>query len=395
MNPSRFLKSLVLFLAALLFIGNSKVESAILLERSRTVQTAGSPKSVAMNPDGNYAAVANLEGGDIRIFDTQTKKVIRRIQFIRTPGTGYDYQNERPIPSFQEKPVECIFSPDGRYLFASLHNAGGIIVYDMKEEDRVFPSTKKVVVKNYISGIRQEREIPFIKTGTTPKVLTFSPDGKCLYVSNWHSGNVSAIDAGSLGKTYDIPGMKTPRGMCCSCEGKYLIIANEDADFLSVLNLRDRSITDTILVGKGPRHIIPGIESETVFVSLTSDGYVAKVNVAERRVDGMAKVGRSPRTIALTSNGQYLFAADYYDNTVSVVDTRKMKRIGCYRAGVHPCGLCISPDNKELWVTNYISNTITIFKIVGNADGGSRGERTSRKSVTGSEPMQGQKRASH
>jgi len=62
MNPSRFLKSLVLFLAALLFIGNSKVESAILLERSRTVQTGWSPKSVAMNPDGNYAAVANLEG---------------------------------------------------------------------------------------------------------------------------------------------------------------------------------------------------------------------------------------------------------------------------------------------------------------------------------------------
>jgi YVTN family beta-propeller protein len=355
--------ALVSVMLAALLVQSVNAKCAIFLEKVKTIQAGVSPKGIAITPDGRYAAVTDLEGGNILIFDVKRKKAVKKILLERTQGTGYDYQNNKAIPSFEEKPVECIFSPDGRYLLISLHNAGGIILYDMNETPHTFALTKKVVSVNLVSGTEKAYAVPFVKTGITPKVLTLSPDTRKLFVANWHSDNVSAIETGTMKKIYDAAGMRMPRGMCCFFNGRYLAVANTGSDSISVLNTQKRRTAYTVHTGKNPRHIVSGRYDGTVFVSLMGEGCVARVNLWKRRVEGKAKVGNSPRTIAVSPDGRHIFAANYYDDTVSVVDTASMQQTGCYKTGHRPCGLFVSPDGKELWVTNYLSGTLTVFRI--------------------------------
>ena len=361
-----YLLQLLIITSAVLFLCPGSSEGGtILLKKIRTVPAGRCPKGIAMSPDGKYAAVTNLEGGNVLFYDTKTGKPVKKIQFTITRGTGFDYQQKKRVPSFREKPVECIFSKDGKWLFISLHNDCGIAAFAMENGRLDFPSLKKAAVIDLVTGEKYVCDIPYIRTGITPKVMTFSPDGKYLYVSNWHSGNISVIETDSLKKLYDFWDLKQPRGISYYSRENYILAANFNADYITVLDTRKRTSAYLIRTGKNPRHIIQGADEDTFFVSLASKGYVAKINMAKRKITGMAKVGNSPRTIAITYDGQYLFSANYYDNTVSVVDTSTMKQTGCYTAGVHPCGLCITTDNKELWVTNYLSNDITIFRIQG------------------------------
>ena len=69
----------------------------------------------------------NLEGMSVYEFDRETRKVIREFKFKATPGMGWDYEKDKPINSYQEKPVEACFSHNDKFLWISLHNAEGIV----------------------------------------------------------------------------------------------------------------------------------------------------------------------------------------------------------------------------------------------------------------------------
>jgi len=69
----------------------------------------------------------NLEGMSIYEFDQATRKVVKEFKFKRTKGMGWDYEKDKPISSYQEKPVEACLSHNDKFLWVSLHNAEGIV----------------------------------------------------------------------------------------------------------------------------------------------------------------------------------------------------------------------------------------------------------------------------
>jgi len=110
----------------------------------KTFPGAVAPKSVALSPDGRWAAVMNLEGMDVWLIDTGTLEIVRRIDFApyREAASGWDYARKKPIPSFAQKPVEAAFSADSRHLWFSLHNAASVVVYDLEEQEEIPASAR-------------------------------------------------------------------------------------------------------------------------------------------------------------------------------------------------------------------------------------------------------------
>ena len=96
-------------------------------EKTEVLNAAPGTKSVLFNGEGTKLYAMNLEGMSVYEFDQSTKNVTREFKFKPTRGTGWDYEKDKPIASYQEKPVEACLSHNDKILWVSLHNAEGIV----------------------------------------------------------------------------------------------------------------------------------------------------------------------------------------------------------------------------------------------------------------------------
>ena len=100
---------------------------SLTFEKTEELNAAPGTKSVLFNSNSSKLYAMNLEGMSVYEFDQATRKVERVFKFKPTKGTGWNYAKNRPIPSFQEKPVEGCLSHNNEILWVSLHNADGIV----------------------------------------------------------------------------------------------------------------------------------------------------------------------------------------------------------------------------------------------------------------------------
>lgn len=183
------------FDSTMIFQLDKTPNTGIKLLHEENIKSSYGTKSIFISPDNEKVYTVNLEGMSIIEYDRQSRKKLREIEFIPTPGTGYDYQKRISIPSYQEKPVEACFIHNGKYLCISLHNAGGIVIWNLYNgKDSITNSSyKEAYLIDFIKRTKTKIKLPFINTGKTPKVIAETPDDRYLFVSNWHSNNVSQI----------------------------------------------------------------------------------------------------------------------------------------------------------------------------------------------------------
>ncbi len=342
------------------------------LEGTETVNATYGVKSVLISPDGSRVYSMNLEGMSVYEFNRKSRKLLRKLAFIPTKGKGFDYDKKISIDSFQEKPVEAAFTHNGRYLWISLHNAGGVVVWDLNGGEIFFPGMPYRTVKLYDFAAGEEkphaREIRllFIRTGKTPKVITVSPDGKHVFVSNWHSNNVSILETASDNpadwkKLKDIDTGTIPRGLAVSPDSKTLYIAQTGGNGISVVDMAGMKKTAEITVGVNPRHVIT--DGKYLYITLNSESKLVKIDIESSQVIAQTQTGKSPRTAVLSKDGKYVFLVCYFSNTMQAFSASDLKLLGEWESSEHPVGLDIYEGNgiTELWTCNYLNGTLKIF----------------------------------
>jgi len=337
--------------------------SSVALREAGCFPTGGGPKSVVMSPQGDIAVVSNLEDGTVWLFDTHTKKPVGKIVFFKTKGTGFNYKTNEEIPSVQEKPVESAFSGNGRFIWISLHNAYGVVVYDREEKLSAGKSYKKAVIED--AGGKRVVNLPFIKTGKTPKAISVSPDDRWVYVSNWHSNDVSVINATTFERLKNVAVGRIPRGIAFTPDGRYAYITIMGGSSLSKMDVAGHKVVENPEIGLNPRHIVISKDGKFLYASLNIPAQVVKFDLQMGAPMAGTPVGWRPRTIELSGDERYLFTANYIGNSISIVNAASMELVRTVpSAEVHPCGLCVSPDGKELWVTNYTGNKVCVYEII-------------------------------
>lgn len=348
---------------------------SLQLVSCKIIRSAPGTKSVVLSPDASKVYAMNLEGLSVYEFDRENCRLLRKLVFVPHAGRGFDYKRKKWIKSLQEKPVEAAFSHGGRFLWISLHNAGGVVVWDLEKGDTwVEGSPFKEAwlysrARDSDSWIKRKIKLLFIKTGTTPKVMTPSPDGSYLFVANWHSSTVSVIDISSPVPAgfFLLRNLKTgpiPRGLVVSPDSKFLYVANMGSSTIWIYELDHFKKVHTLRVGVNPRHLVLSFDGRYLFVSLNISARILKIDTSSFKIVASSKTARTPRTVCLSPDGRLVFVSCYYGNVLQVFDTQNLKLIGTYKSLLHPVGVTVWQEGNQIeaWVANQTSGTIKIFR---------------------------------
>jgi YVTN family beta-propeller protein len=280
------------------------------------------PKSVELMPGGDRVFVNDLYAHKCFIFDANTYERLMAI----------------PLP---DEPVECNFSPDGRFAWVSLYNTAKVVVIDTEA--------------GAIVG-----EVP---TGSIPKEIGVSPDGKWVYVANWDSNSVTVIDAETRTRVKDISMYGTPRGIVFSQDGDKAYVCVMGGDTLAEVDVEaGHVVARQIYCGQNPRHAVLSPDGDTLYVSNNIPGTITVVNRVPGTIAKTIKVGNKARTIAITPDGAYLFVCNYDDGTVGCVDIAAGQQTFTYST-TKPIGMTVDSRGERLFVSNYAPPQVTVLEI--------------------------------
>ncbi|MES2774739.1 MAG: YncE family protein [Bacteroidota bacterium] len=354
---------------------------SLTLEKTEELNAAPGTKSVLFNSNSSKLYAMNLEGMSIFEFDQATRKVERVFKFKPTKGTGWNYAKNRPIPSFQEKPVEGCLSHNNEILWVSLHNADGIvpIFLGVDNKERLSPtakdtSFKKVYVHDYLLKTKDSMWVPLIYTGKTPKIISKTIDDKYLLVSNWHSHNISILQTDTTiapyaSKIKDIPVTTIPRGIAVDDKMQKSYVAQMGGAEITVINHNEWQAEAPLPVSKNPRHIVIDT-SGRIFISFNALNSIACIDAASGNTLFTAHTGSQPRTIMLSKNFKFVFVTCYSSNLVQVfkIYSDRFEKVADLPCKGSPVGVDIYEDDKvlEAWVCKYVTGNISVFTFKKN-----------------------------
>jgi len=352
-----------------------KPYSSLVYEKTELLAAAPGTKSVLFNTTGSKLYAMNLEGMSVYEFDQPSRKITREFKFKPNKGTGWDYVKEKPIASFQEKPVEACFSHDDKILWVSLHNAEGIVpirvdsIEANRKPDSIRHAVKKITVVYPGSSKKDSFDVPLIKTGKTPKIISKTVDSKYLLVSNWHSYNVSVLEMNKdiypYGKIIStIPVSSIPRGIAVDDKNNKSYVAIMGGASIAVINNSAWMKEEDMAVASNPRHIVMDT-SQRIFVSYNRLAKIACIDAVTGNTLFSASTHAQPRTIILSKNHKFLFVTCYSSDFVDVykVNDSNFEKIASLPCKGHPVGVDLFENNDKLeaWVCSYSNGSISVF----------------------------------
>jgi hypothetical protein len=360
---------------------SKKPYTSLVFLKTEHIKAAEGTKSVLFNKTGQKLYAMNLEGMSIYEFDQASRKIQREFKFKPTEGTGWDYETNKPMPSYEEKPVEACLSHDDRFLWVSLHNAASIVPIPTepvtgykKDTSHLAVKQKKIYIEYSGSASKDSILVPVIATGHTPKIIARTEDSKHLLVSNWHSHTVSVLTTDPAAFPYakkvrTVPVSAIPRGIVVDDLRKKSYVAIMGGASITVLNNDTWAKEPSIPVASNPRHIVL-TDNGRILVSYNKLARIACIDPETRKTLFTASTHAQPRTIVLSKNHKFLFVTCYSSDKVEVfrINDNSFTRIASLTCEGHPVGVDIFEDDNKLeaWVCSYNNGTISIFSFGKN-----------------------------
>ncbi|MBX3230270.1 MAG: YncE family protein [Labilithrix sp.] len=194
------------------------------------------------------------------------------------------------------------------------------------------------------------------ETGSMPKGVALSPDGKRAYVTNFghaDSRNIDVFDAETL--TYqasiDLPG--TVVESVLSPDGKTIYASNFLRNSVQFVDLETRRVTREITVGLHPKVLVPSADGAYLFAANWSGQSVSQIEIATGKVvRTLSTTGLNPRGTAVTRDGT-LYAANFNSASIDVFTGPELKERHTLAACAIPRHLSLSPDDKTLFISCY------------------------------------------
>jgi YVTN family beta-propeller protein len=335
--------------------GKQKIDSS--LYHVHSIDGSISPKSVVHNGKGIFFAQNMMYKHTVTVYD-------RKFQLLKTisdkvdPSTFGWSEYTEPIKG---GPVECCFSPDGRYAWVSNYNmsGGGKTHFNKPGCDGCSSSTKydsSFVYKINTSTLNVES---IVKVGAIPKYCASTPDGKLVLVTNWTSGDLSIIDVAQNKEIKRIKLGTFPRGIVVDSKSKYAYITIMGSYEVVKLNLTDYTKTE-IKVGRGPRHLCISPDDKYLYITLNSENKIGKLNLSTLELQKV-RAGHQPRSMTIDKYGKSLYVVNYNDANFTKYDAASMLPIAITKTKSKPIGITYDEREQNVWVACY-TGYVQIFK---------------------------------
>ncbi|HYM05471.1 MAG TPA: phosphoesterase [Terriglobales bacterium] len=321
------------------------------------------PATIALNPDGHYAALLN-DG-----YGTQQTQAHQSITILDlTTNRLSDFPDARlSDTAHQSYFIGLAFSSDGGHLFASMasitdptgakpaNTGNGIAVYKF-EGGKVTPERfLKIAPQKIAAGRKVAFAVRKTAAGTAipyPAGLAVISDkgSDKLLVANDLSDNVVLVDSGD-GRvlqqfdlsTHEMIPSSFPYTVVATHDGRRAWCSLWNSSRVAELDLEKGTVTrwipllepkDPIAPGSHPTGLLLSPDEKWLYVALSNADAVATVDAASGEVihlastnlPGQEHAGTYPGALARSADGTRLFVADASLNAVAVFDTAALTR---------------------------------------------------------------------
>ena len=312
----------------------------------RTIPIEGGPTGMALTHDGKTLVVAD---GD-RVAFIDAKRLIRGDD---NAILGY------LVDSTAKGRVYANVTPDDKFAFIADENSKTVSVIDMARARTTHYDVSATVGK--------------IPTGTLPIALTFSRDGKLIYVtSQWAPESYGwpiECKKETNNPTNDTTAVN-PQG------------AIHVVDVARATKDPAHSIVANVPAGCSAVRMVLSPSGDRAYVTARNSNMLLAFDAAKLRTDsahsliGRVPVGPAPVGIAVARGGRRVivtnsnrFAGSSTDRqTLTVVDPARIPLgaeaiIGSIPAGAFPREMRVTPDGKTLILTNFGSRSIQMIDL--------------------------------
>jgi YVTN family beta-propeller protein len=288
---------------------------------------------------------------------------------------------------FGGRPVDLVFSPDGKTLYVKDNR--GLVVIDTK-------------------GWKIRQELLFEGGGSSMHGITVSHDGSRVYATTaqyiLYEGQVSPTNGNvSWSRRITLPG-PGGRGNSHACgielsrDGKTAYVCLSRNNSLGVVELESGKLVKEIDVGVAPFDVVLSEKGERAYVSnwggrraktgertakssgtdtlvdergIASSGTVSIVDLQESQEVTQVQTGLHPSDLELSDDGRNLYVANANSDTVTVIDTIAMRAVNTIGVrpdetlpfGSAPNALALSEDGKRLYVANGGNNAVAVIDL--------------------------------
>jgi len=251
------------------------------------------------------------------------------------------------IPIAAGPPQFLTFSPDGRRVYVSIFDASGSIA---------------VVA---VLDTTTNRVIGQIKVRTRPFRAAVTSDGRTLYVPNHDSSSVSVIDTSSLKVTREITVPPDPHWIEFAKDGSRAFTADHESNLIGVLDVASSSVVAQIPVGTSP-HALAVHPTRPLVANVNFDANtVTMIDTNTNRVTATIPVGKNPEAIDWSPDGRFAYAVNDGDNTVSVINAATDRVTATIPTGRTPTSIAVLPSGRQAYVTNLDSADLTVLNLGG------------------------------
>ena len=167
----------------------------------------------------------------------------------------------------------------------------------------------------------------------SPIEMTFSPDGRVIYVVCEGCDEVRVVDAQTGKVTNVIPVGHMPRGIALSQDGRRLYVTNAWSDNLSVIDTAASTVVQSLPTGFEPSGVVVDGTGTTLYVANRLGGDVSVIDLATGRARKRLLAGRGASYLALSPDGKLIYCTHIYPNLgqfrtppnseITVIDTER------------------------------------------------------------------------
>lgn len=192
-----------------------------------------------------------------------------------------------------------------------------------------------------------------VRTGSLPKSVNLSPDGRIAAVCNFgqrDGHNVSLFDAFTLEPLGEIGFPGNAVETVFSPDGGTLYVSNFRRHVVEVIDLATRSVRTEIAVGRHPKFMALSPDGGTLYVADWGDRSVSVIELAFGREVRRLSTERHPRGLVVRPDGT-LLAAAFHGDVVHVFPAGAAEESERWDVCALPRHLLLSPDGATLYVT--------------------------------------------
>lgn len=192
-------------------------------------------------------------------------------------------------------------------------------------------------------------------TGSMPKGVSLSPDGKRAYVTNFgqHNGhNIEVVDATTLAHidTIHLPGNVVESVL--SPDGTTIFASNFLRNSVQFVDVQSKRVKKEIKTGPHPKILVLSADAKQLFAANWSGDSVTQIDIASAKVVRTLRAGKNPRGMAMTKSGS-LYVANFNGESIDVFKGSDLADRHRIKACPIPRHLALSTDEKLLFVSCY------------------------------------------